>query len=199
MEPDSLDSGDIVARRPMSLTHESTIGDVLRFIETSIPSMFLEALDSIEKGTVERVSQSSLGIEGFRCYPRTPLHGKIDWHQSAAQIDALVRATGRPYPGAYSYATIGGQLKRVRIWSTRVVASRTPDLGVPGHVIRNDPLSGESWVYTGEGIIGLRSIQYDEGEEFAPGAVWKSIRFGFQVDLEAELIELRRLISKREV
>jgi methionyl-tRNA formyltransferase len=50
--------------------------------------------------------------EAFAYPKRTPADGRIDWTQSSEAICRLVRATTRPYPGAF--ATLGDEA--VRIW-----------------------------------------------------------------------------------
>jgi methionyl-tRNA formyltransferase len=195
MAPGELDSGDILVQHWVELTPSTTIADVLKAGRQHVPRLFADVLRQMGQGTLTPVQQSSTGKPAFRCYPRLPADSRIDWNWSASEIDALVRASGQPYSGAYSYMLVDGLIRKVTVWSSRLVATETADVGTPGHVIRNDASSGESWVYTGDGIIALSSIQYDELPPFAPGATWRSIRIRFGVDVEAELIRLQREIA----
>lgn len=53
--------------------------------------------------------------EAFEYPKRTPADGRIDWTQSSEAICRLVRATTRPYPGAF--ATLGDL--PVRVWQAQ--------------------------------------------------------------------------------
>ncbi len=196
MEPDGLDSGPIHLQRRMALREDSTIADVVQFAERNVPEMFVEAVDAIADGTARPHRQDEEGMQAFRCYPRLPSHSRIDWRDTAVDIDALVRASTQPYSGAYSYLRIEGAIRKVLVWSSRVVADAVADVGFPGHIIRNDRETGESWVYTGRGVIALRSVQYaDEPKAFRPADRWRSIRMGFGIDVEEELIALTRRLE----
>ena len=199
MEPGELDSGDIVARRPFLLDENTTIRDVLEFIEHNVPQMFLEVVNHMAAGTMCRTAQADAGKISFRCYPRLPVHSRIEWSKPAREIHRLVRASTQPYDGAYSYLKLGGLIHKLTIWESRLVSEHTEDFGVPGHVIRNDKVAGETWVYTGEGVIALKLVQVGDDSPIQPGLVWNSIRFGFGIDIEAELIAMQHALleSKR--
>lgn len=188
-----LDRGGIMLQQPLELTATSTIGEIYAWIGATVPGLFVAALDGVERGTLEaRVPDPG----GFRCYPRLPADGRIDWSRSVGEIDALIRASGRPFAGAFSYTSDGGRIRRVRIWTARVESAQCDDRGAPGHIIRNDPPSGETWVLTGDGVLALREAQYEEGEPFRPGAVWRSIRMRLGLDVEAELLRLQSRIER---
>lgn len=194
MTPGEIDSGPVLLQGAMDVTPETTILEVLEFWRSSTPSMFSNTLDGIEDGTINAFNQDETGKIAFRCYPRLPIHSKIDWSRSAIDIHALVRASTHPYSGAYTYLRHEGRIRKLYIWSSRVVDKDTSDLGVPGHIIRNDTQTGESHVYTGKGILAISSVQYsDVDKEFMPGKVWKSIRIGFGIDIEEELMHLYNL------
>jgi len=80
--------------------------------------MLLRSLPALVSGTLKYVSQQ--GEPSY--YPkRTPEDGRIDWeNMDVFAIYNLIRATTRPYPGAY------GQLgqQQCRIWRARVFDTR---------------------------------------------------------------------------
>lgn len=191
MTAGELDSGPILVQENMQISGETTIKEILNFWKESTPGLFSKAIDGIEVGSIVPVDQASTGKQPFRCFPRLPVHSKIDWNSSAKDIHALVRASTHPYSGAYTYFRQNGRIRKLYIWSSRVVEENTADLGVPGHIIKNDAENGETHVFTGKGILAISYTQYsDESEEFMPGKVWKSIRMGFCIDIEEELIRL---------
>jgi methionyl-tRNA formyltransferase len=199
MVPGELDSGDILMQHRIKVSRDTTIGDIYNRAFEVVPQMFSDVLNRIEKGKVKRIAQSLRGKKGFRCFPRVPRYSRIDWNLPASKIHALVKASTRPFSGAYTYMRQGnGKIAKVYIWKSRIVANKTADIGVPGHIIRNDAESGESWVYTGKGILAIGEVSYDNEELFQPGKKWKSIRMGFGVDVEEELMALRKEIEKMQ-
>lgn len=70
-------------------------------------------------------------------------------------------------------------------------AHSTSDVGEPGHVIRNDKDSGESWFYCHRSGFAQSSVSHgDSGAPFAPGSTWRSIRMRVGLDMEVELFRL---------
>lgn len=194
-----LDAGDILVQQRIPLTDETTIDDVNREAEARVPAMFAQALDGLQAGTLQGRRVSASDPNGFRCYPRLPRDGRIEWSRSAREIHALVRALARPYAGAFTYLrTPDDGLARLGVWQTRIVAEETRDVGVPGHVIRNDAATGEAWVYTGGGVLALREVSLDEGgTPFAPGTVWRSIRLRLGMDVQDEVFRLSERLRQR--
>lgn len=199
MDPGELDSGDILSQKRMELKPVTTIRDILDFAEKNIPDMYLQCLNGLENNTISPKKQSETGIHPFRCYPRLPIDGKINWNWNASAIDALIRASTHPYPGAFSYLKIQDKIRKLYIWESSVSCESTHELGIPGHIVSNDSTSGESKVFTGGGILILKRVQYEgENTEFQPGKAWKSIRMRFGIDLEEEIILLQHRISALE-
>ena len=64
-------------------------------------------------------------------YPkRTPEDGKIDWNSKAAEIERLVRATTKPYPGAFTYS----RDKKIIIWGAQLFDRKISGDESPGTV-----------------------------------------------------------------
>lgn len=194
MAADDVDAGDLLVQRAVPLAPTTTIADIVETARGEVPGMFEEAVDGLAAGTLVPRPQATVDRPAFRCYPRLPVDSKIDWRAAAVDIDALVRASTHPYSGAYCFLRDGDELQKLFVWSSRVVAEATPDVGSPGHVLRNDPATGESWVMTGRGILALRRVQVDgRPEELEPGKAWRSIRVRLDLDLHDEV---RRLAAR---
>ncbi len=76
-------------------------------------------------------------------------------------------------------------MRKLIVFKSRVIADETRDMAAPGHVLRNDRDSGESWVRCARGVLALRRCRYEgETEDFEPGKKWSSIRIrlGLRVD-----------------
>ncbi len=196
MEAGELDSGDILSQKEFPILDSTTIADINHFAQEKVPELFLDVLDKIERKVLTPVSQSQTGKLPFRCFPRLPNDSRINWQESAKNIDLLIRASTHPYNGAYTYLILQGDLKKLYIWKCRIVADRTADIGTPGHIIKNDKKTGESWVYTGQGIIAIKEASFDGEDIFEPGKVWRSIRMRFECDVEDEIIKLYHEVNQ---
>jgi len=108
-----------------------------------------------------------VGTQGLRGTPqnpalatdwrkREPSDGHVDFRMSMDAIDRLVRALGKPYPGADAIHSVGGAGK---IWS---VASRQRPPGAlyaePGRIVAAD-LQGPV-VACADGAVVLRAHSY---------------------------------------
>lgn len=62
---------------------------------------------------------------------RSELDGRIDWRMDAENINNLIKALAKPYPGAYFLF----KEKKIRVWKSRVVKSNKKNYE-PGKIIR---------------------------------------------------------------
>ena len=69
--------------------------------------------------------------KGFRCYPRRPEDSKIDWSKDVQYIHRLIRASSKPYSGAYSY--LDGKYK-VTIWKAEIYKDNEKYCAIPGQI-----------------------------------------------------------------
>ena len=178
MEGDQLDCGRIVAQDHLTITEDTTIADVYRWTEQALPDLYVRAVDTIDKDNDYSLKYADPNDPvGFRCFPRLPEDGFIDWTKPVTDIHRLIRAVTTPFVGAYTFLWEKETVRKLIVIESRIVQTSTSDLAVPGHVLLNDKATGESLVRCGEGVIALRRCRYvDEDAEFAPGQRWKSIR-----------------------
>lgn len=189
MTAGELDVGDVYAQSSFSIAESDDVGRLVSKLGEAIPQAYSQALRNLEQGVCLQSYSEVIQKKGFRCYPRLPVDGCIEWSCSAAEIDRLVRASSHPYPGAFTVIMHQGVLRKLVVWKARVVCKSTSDVGVPGHIILNDRGSGETYVYTGCGVLALQCVQWAGGDVFKPGEYFKSIRMrlGFS---QGQLIEL---------
>lgn len=195
MVANELDMGTIWVQEKFAIEPGDYIEDLVRKMGKITPAVYAGALQNLCNNKPLKIFEEVRLAEGFRCYPRMPEDGCIDWHQSAEQIERLVRASSKPYPGAFTAVVDQGTLKKLLIWKARVVDYSTTDFGVPGHIIKNCKDSGESWVYTGAGILALQEVQLADGEITPPGKYFKSIRMrlGISQGLLIDLLQSTKL------
>ena len=97
---------------------------------------------------------------------RTPADGRIDWTKPADEIDRLIRATTRPYPGAYTFAGPDIPADRLILWKSAPPVENTG--GAPGEVIESGP--GGFTVAAGSGAVRVTEAQFEGVRSLGPDA-----------------------------
>ena len=88
-----------------------------------------------DKGIVQETEKATYGCS------RIPSDGEIDWKQTSAQIDRLVRALASPFPGAFTYL----DSKRLTVSHAIPLCSPPAFVGrIPGRVVGRS--TSEGWV-----------------------------------------------------
>lgn len=170
---EDLDAGDVLLKRFIPLAEDTHIGDVHAQLDALVPDMFVEAVDGLAAGRLDFVPQSDDPAAILRCFPRRPEDGRIDWAEPADRVLRLVRASSRPFAGAFT--TLEGE-RRVTVWRAERAAFRGAFLAVPGQVclrIGNDPV-----VACADGMIRLTEIAVEgvNDPEAAKAALHRSLR-----------------------
>ncbi|MCE1247456.1 MAG: methionyl-tRNA formyltransferase [Firmicutes bacterium] len=95
-----FDTGDVIFREEHDILPEETGGELRDRLAVLSPDAVIKAIDSIEKGDFERISQTGAEV----CYAAKieKEDALIDWNQTACQIFNRVRAYN-PKPGAYTF------------------------------------------------------------------------------------------------
>jgi len=170
---DRLDAGPIALRRQLRLHDQARIGEVYEWLRTEIPAAYVEFIGRLEQGDVPLEEQPSDPASSLRCYPRRPEDGRIDWSLSAAQLSRLVRASSRPFDGAFT--TLEGA-RRLTVWNAAAVAAPEPFVATPGQIAYGD--RGEPVVCCGEDYLRLTEIELEgcATDELAKAAVLSSLR-----------------------
>lgn len=163
MEAGALDSGPVILRDYLALDDDTYIGDIYDWLDRRIPTIIAEAISGLSQGILSCTPQPVDPSLAMRCYPRRPDDGRIDWHQPVGAIHMLVRASSRPFAGAFAMLEDG---RRLKIWRASPFAHVTPFCAVPGQVMlraEGDPVIG-----CGSGALRLEEVEV-EGMEVAEG------------------------------
>ncbi len=148
-----MDAGDLVLQERIPLTGTETTGSLSELVALRAADLLVQAVDTIADGSAVYTPQD----HGAATYTSllTKEDGRIDWSESAAAIDAQVRAL-QPWPRART--TFRGQ--PLTIHRTRVVDQEAGTAGGnrPGRVVRVDRSRG-ILVETGNGLVALQELQ----------------------------------------
>lgn len=158
MESESLDSGPILVRRYFPVTDQIYIGDIYRWLDDAIPLALTEAVNGLSDGALKTERQSTNPADWLRCYPRRPEDGRIEWSWDAERIHRLVRASSRPFAGAFGYLEDG---RKVIVWRAEKVMHSGEFCAMPGQILYR--LGGDAVVACGSGVLHLSETEI-EGE-----------------------------------
>lgn len=172
MEADALDAGPVLVRDYLPVADNTYIGDVYAWLDRRIPTIIVEAISGLEQGVLSPEPQPEDPAFALRCYPRRPEDGRIDWHQPVSAIHRLVRASSRPFAGAFASMEDG---RRLTIWRARPFEHGMPFCAVPGQILLR--ADGDPVIACGTGALRLEEIEMDDTDcEDAHSIVGRSVR-----------------------
>lgn len=155
MDPEVVDAGPVYTRRNYAIDDATYIGDIYAWMDDTIPGAFCEALKNLSNPAFSPQDQAETGTRPLRCQPRRPEDGLIDWSKDAREICRLVRASSRPFAGAFTY--LEGR-ERVAVWRAQAI---TPDydlVAVAGQIIGRTPQKNVL-VACGKGILEIQESE----------------------------------------
>ncbi|HEX8669491.1 MAG TPA: formyltransferase family protein [Allosphingosinicella sp.] len=112
---EGVDSGDIAAQQAFPVPSGVTLPALIELQKEALAAMLPPLAAALAGGEIPARPQDHDAATYLAV--RRPAHGEIDWGAGADEIERLVRATSRPYPGAYT-RNAG---RKLLIWSARVV------------------------------------------------------------------------------
>lgn len=178
-----VDSGPILVQEPFEVAPGDDAGDVSRKLYDAMDRALDCWLPQLLAGKWDPVPQDELKASYYG--RRGPEDGCIDWSRPSDEIAALVRASSRPHPGAYTYVN-GVKLLIWRAQSEREL----PWKGVTGRVLHHDPRQG--WlVQAGAGLLWLTEVESESEPPLRVG--W---RLGFAP--QDEVYRLRQQLAQME-
>lgn len=145
------DAGDIVDQEKVAITFSDTAHDVFGKVNEAAVTVLRRAWPRLVDGSADRIPMDLAAGSYFG--GRKPEDGRIDWAKGAVQIYNLIRGVTHPYPGAFT--ELNG--KKIIIWSAWPVAGS----GQPGQVVSLNPVR----IGTGDGLLELRRMQFEGGQE----------------------------------
>lgn len=146
---EGMDDGPIFIQKEFEVNDKDDAQTIEHKTLIAIEMALDEWLPELQKGIWNPIPQAEYNATYYG--KRNPEDGIIDWHKSASEINALIRASTTPNPKAYSF------LKKDKIEiSNSKVEKDIPIRGVVGRIlaIRNN----EYLVQCGQGLIWIMNI-----------------------------------------
>lgn len=142
---DGVDTGLVFGQERFPIAPRATIGDLVSASHGACATLTRRHLPALLSGNATGRAQEGEASYGLQ---RTPEDGRIDWTRPRTQIDRLIRAVSRPYPGAFT--VLDGE--RIQIWSTHLPEETPRVLGAPGQLAIL-PQFDLPCVVTGDGLL----------------------------------------------
>ena len=141
---EGVDSGPILDQEYFHVAQDETAASLYDRHMQALEVMLQRSLRQMAAGTARRSVQD----ERYATWAakRVAEDGRIDWKLPAQEIDRLVRAVGRPYPGAFTEY----KGERLVIWASRAIASDDRYAALPGQIIERDAEGTRFTVQCGE-------------------------------------------------
>ena len=152
-----MDTGDMLLRRETPIGDMENAGELSDRLAVMGAELLVETLKALEAGTLTRIAQNP---EEATYEPKMDKElGRIDFTQTAAEIDCLVRGT-TPWPGAYTAMGEGN----MKVFEVRVCGGKTE--AAPGSVLRANAKDGLI-VACGDAQLELVQIQMPGAKRMA--------------------------------
>lgn len=167
---EELDAGPSLAKAFLPICESTYIGDIYEWITARAPGLFCDALGQLERGG--GFLEQSHDTRPLRTFPRRPEDARICWERSTRDVLALIRASSRPFPGAFCF--LEGE-REVRIFRARRYIPDFDFRAVPGQVclVRD----ARPVIAAGDGMIELQECEFpDVGPRESARVIGSSLR-----------------------
>ena len=144
---DGVDDGLLYDQEKFPINTSDYIEDLVDKSNLAIVEMLKRTLPKIINK--ENILSSQVGNPSY-CGQRKPEDSLIDWTMPAIEILRLIRASSRPYAGAYAFL----DNQKITIWKAQV--SPLEILGVPGQILVVD---GNAYIACGCGALLINEAE----------------------------------------
>lgn len=156
---DGVDTGPILSQARVPIAARTTIAELVAWVAETTVDQLRQVLPALAQGQAHAVEQT--GRPSYSLM-RLPEDGALDWRQPAEHLDRLVRAVGRPYPGA----STSWRGQSLTVWACEP-RDDVAVHGMPGQLARV-PESSAPLVVTGRGVLALLEVTRADGSDVVP-------------------------------
>lgn len=154
---EGMDSGDIICQYQYKIDKCDYAYDVYEKVCNAMSEALNECLPKMYSSSAGFIKQNH--DDATYLLARRPEDGHIDWGKSSTEIETLIRATSRPYPGAFAFY----KDNQVTIWKARV-EENDKYIGLPGQIawVRGNDEFG---VITSDGMLIITEFEIRKSED----------------------------------
>lgn len=162
---EGMDSGDILGQEPYYIDDTDYAIDIENKSNDSLKILAARVLNGLMTDTIVPRKQNE--AEATYLLIRRPEDGLIDWHNPVDQVQLLIRAVSRPYPGAFGMYE--GKHK-VIFWRGEYT-HESKYIGIPGQIaeIHDDYLL----IVGVDGLIKVTEFENVDGVKLMVGHKFK--------------------------
>lgn len=182
---EGLDSGNIIVKKYFPVNDKTTIQEFYAYGEV-ISTLFLRAIKIIKSGKRGK-KQTRNPKRILRTYPRNKFDGKINWDDSVHHIDRLIRASGKPFFGAYTFYNS----KKLFILEFSIEHPKFRYSSVNGQVAERRK-GGEVVISCSDGFLILSKVKYEGRTYNKPTTLIKTIHTRLGMNVEEEIEEIKK-------
>ncbi|MGP1959028.1 MAG: bifunctional UDP-4-amino-4-deoxy-L-arabinose formyltransferase/UDP-glucuronic acid oxidase ArnA [Arsenophonus sp. NC-CH8-MAG3] len=146
-----VDAGDIIGQKRICIDATDTALILHKKICQAAEQLLTDILPLIKIANYSETPQNESQATYFG--RRRAEDGLIDWSKSATEVNNLVRAVTKPYPGAFTYLSES----KIIIWRANVLEKSHSKL--PGTIISSEPLE----IACGQGVLEILTGQNGSG------------------------------------
>lgn len=122
---EGVDTGDVIAQMKVPIAFDETATSLYARLAAEHVALIKRTWSQLKAGSVVRRPQDH---QRATIWPaRTPGDGRLHSGLCVSEAERLVRATTRPYPGAF--ITLGPAHKTIRVWAGKPSVSAQPPHG----------------------------------------------------------------------
>ncbi len=147
-----LDTGDMLLKAACTIEDSDTSASLFEKLTPMGQQALLDCLDQLQAQSCEGEPQNN-DLANY-AHKINKQEARIDWHQSAEQLNRLIRSFN-PFPVAYTTLEIKGRNERLKIWQSRV--NSNPHQQPAGSIISRDNNTIE--IACGQGSLQLELLQ----------------------------------------
>ena len=166
---EKADDGDIVDQRSFEIAFTDTSIDVFKKVSVIAGKIVHDNLNNIEAGIVNLTPQDNSKATKFP--RRRPKDGFLDFNKDAISLYNLIRGVTHPFPGAFAF--VGD--KKLFIWWAKPLDGK----GDIGEIVSVKPLC----VGTGNGLLQLEKLQWENGQELTASHFTKDLPVGTKFNI----------------
>lgn len=158
---EGVDTGGILHKELVDIPERAHAQDLYELTSATLAAGFVKLYQRMSKYGPP-APQPQGGHATYR-HGRRDEDGFLDFKRSALEIDRLIRAASRPYPGAYGFLNAD----RVRVYRSLGYRADSDISAVPGQVIDAEG----DWidVATNGGMVRVAELRLDNGDAASPG------------------------------
>lgn len=157
---EGTDTGEIIDQETYLIHEDDYAKDVEESSDAALERMMERVIPKIKDDTLTSWVQNE--DEATYLLKRVPEDGRIDWSQPVKDIYKLIRATSKPYPGAFSYY----KDKKIVFWKAEVLEN-TKYYGIPGQIIKSD--KNHIDIFCRGGILKILEYEIESDTKFIEG------------------------------